>query len=405
MGIQQRNNNRWVGAIAPILLIMAILWLYPVADIKDPRFSAYFRFETVVVILFSIVLWQINKWIAAFLLLAFVSSIIPFSTKFSTDAFLAVLFGLFWFYVLSKYVKPDQVKYLLDAICILAICNVGLLIAQHFGFDPIFKARPGQHGTPVVGFLSNRNEVSAFLAFALPAFFRARWKWFVPIVFIGLTIAKSTGGPLAVIIMVYVYFLLKDKQDGLRVNFVRISAVTIWFIFFISYIDCPVQINTETVISQATMERELRTSVILNDLNFYGWTKNPRLWAWKTGIELHKQHLWLGSGMGHWKVVFSNIRNPWNLWWKHAHNEFVQGLFEMGILFPVLMIGYLMGIVRKYRREAILPATALGIIIINSCFNFPFHIAQAAILALTWMAILQVQLQENNYPMVVEGKF
>ena len=380
-----------MGVIAPILLIIAILWLYPVADIKDPRFSAYFRFETVVVVLFAVVLWQINKWVAAFLLLAFVSSIYPFSTEVSTDAFLAVFFGLFWFYVLSKYIEPDQVKYFLDAICILAICNVGLLIAQHFGFDPIFKAKGGGIGSPVVGFLSNRNEVSAFLAFALPAFFRDRWKWLTPIVFLGLTIARSTSGPLAVMVMIYVYFFLKDGIDGLRINWLKITTVTVWFILFLTFVDCPVQ-KTQEIVKDG-----IKTSIIANDLNFRNWTENSRLWAWKTGLSLYKQHPFFGSGIGHWKIVFSSIPNKWHLWWKQAHNEFVQGLFEMGILFPILIIGYFIGIIRRYRKEAILSATVIGIVVINSCFNFPFHIAQTAILTITWMALLEIQLRSNAY--------
>ena len=74
-----------------------------------------------------------------------------------------------------------------------------------------------------------------------------------------------------------------------------------------------------------------------------------------------------------------------------AHNEFVQGLFEMGVLFPVLVFGYFVGIIRRYRKEAILSATTIGIIALNSLVNFPFHVATTAILAVTWMAIFEVQ--------------
>lgn len=373
---------------------MAILWIYPIADIKDPRFSAYFRFETVVAVLFAVVLWQINKWWAAFFLLAFISSIYPFSTKVSADAFLAVFFGSLWFYFISNYTRPEWVRHLLDAICILALCNIGLLISQHFGFDPIFKAKGGGGGAPVVGFLSNRNEVSAFLAFALPAFFRDRWKRLVPIVFLGLTIARSTGGPLAAIAMVYAYFFLKDGIGGLRINWVKIGLVTIWFALFLAYIDMPVEFRTITTNEIIDASGEIKEPISTKTEIVMGSSGSQRVSTWTKGLKLYTQHPVTGSGIGHWKIVFLGLKKPGKTWWKQAHNEFVQGVFEMGILFVVVMVGYFTGIVRRYHRGAILSITAAGIVVINSCFNFPLHIAQTAVLAITWLAILEIELRE-----------
>jgi len=229
---QLRSNINRVGVFAPILLIIAILWIYPIADIKDPRFSAYFRFETVAVILFCSVLWQINKWWAAFLLLAFFSSIVPFSTKFSTEAFRAVFIGCLWYYMITQSPK-EKIKYLLDAICILALCNIAMLICQYFGFDPIFKPRHIIYGTPTVGFLSNKNEASAFLAFCLPAFFRNKWRRLTPLVFLGLTIASSTGGALAAVIATIVFWLLRDGREAFIKNWIKLIALLVWFLFFL----------------------------------------------------------------------------------------------------------------------------------------------------------------------------
>ncbi len=81
-----------------------------------------------------------------------------------------------------------------------------------------------------------------------------------------------------------------------------------------------------------------------------------------------------------------------------VHNEFVQGLFEMGIAFPAIIGGYYIGIYRRFMdgftfcRTATLPVTALIIISANSMVHFPFHIASTAMIAVTWMAILEIQL-------------
>jgi len=370
---------------------MAVLWLYPAADIRDPRFSAYFRFETVVVVLFAVVLWQINRWWAAFLLLSFVSSIYPFSTKVSTDAFFAVLLGSFWFYVLSKYIKPDQIKYLLDAICVLALCNIVMLTCQYFGIDPIFKAKDGGSGTPLVGFLSNKNEVSAFLAFCLPAFFRDKWVRLTPLVFLGLTVASSTGGTLAAVVATMVFWLLRDGRGAFIKNWWKTITLLVWFLLFLGYFDTiPVDLFDTKQIIQMSVDDKYQTEITAPVYS--------RFEAWAKGLDLYKQHWIFGSGIGHWKIVFKSI-NLHDTWFKHAHNEFLQSVFEFGIFFVVMCSGYLFSITKKIRssillynnKNIIIPTAAIVAICLNSLVNFPFHIAQTAILAVTWMAIFEVQ--------------
>lgn len=356
------QHSKILGALAPSILIISVLWLYPTADLGDPRFSAYFRLSAAAVILFCAVLWGINKWVAMFLLLAGVSSIIPFSTRFSTEAFRAVFIGCLWFYLIT-IIPKDKISYLLDAICILALFNITMLVFQYFGFDPIFKPRGGGDGTPVVGFLSNKNEASAFLAFCFPAFLRNRWKYFTPLIFLGLLISSSTGGFLAAILATLAYWILRDGKTVIKNNWPYIIALFVLMSVFFGFIDIP---NISS--------------------------NNSRFTAWSKGAELYKQHWLFGSGIGHWKIVFMQTKIS-GLWFVHAHNEFIQGVFEMGIGFAILVCGYLLNIF-KYRERAILPATALVAIVSNSMVNFPFHIAQTAIIAITWMAMFEVMLTE-----------
>ncbi len=92
-----------------------------------------------------------------------------------------------------------------------------------------------------------------------------------------------------------------------------------------------------------------------------------------------------------------------NVFCRTAHNEYLQGFFEMGIAFPVLVIGYFISIYRRFvdkfgfiNRDAILPVAAIIIIAVNSAFNFAFHIAPTAMVAILWMAILQIKLRPQE---------
>jgi len=120
--------------------------------------------------------------------------------------------------------------------------------------------------------------------------------------------------------------------------------------------------------------------------------------TWNIGWNCIQQHWLLGSGIGHWKEVFrTNLIHGY--WFKYAHNEYLQGLFEMGIAFPLIVAGYLADTVRRgwrVRKEIALPGMALMIIAVNSMFNFLFHIAVLAMIALAWMAILEIQLSESS---------
>jgi hypothetical protein len=138
-----------------------------------------------------------------------------------------------------------------------------------------------------------------------------------------------------------------------------------------------------------------------------GFQMFDRWYAWMHGLRLWKQHWLIGGGIGHWKIIMQQIP-PDQQWWTTAHNEYVQGLFEMGIGFAVILGGYLLSIwkrgVRLFRERIGsrrggttapmgLCLTALVIVGVNSLVNFPFHIAITGFLAVTWMALIEVEIR------------
>ena len=384
-----RQHSNWAVFASLILLAVSVVRV-PVAD---GCFRPLFQLitEAGVFFLFAVFIYfYINKWWGLFLTLTLVSTIFPFFGKWSYMARGAVLVGCIWYVLLVAFVKNP--KYLLDALCVIALINVLFANLQYCGFDPYklatFGLMDSSSGHPT-GLMANKNLLSALLAFSLPAFFRKQWVWFAPVVFFGLIIASSTGGVAAVFVMTLVYFFLKDRKDALRRNYWKIGALIVWFCFFTIHIDPPLAI--ETVKSSDVVEERQPTEVTVTN------SLTHRTKTWMKGIELYNQRPLMGYGIGHWKLVFKKMSKPGESVMVQAHNEFIQGLFEMGILFPVILLGYFIAIIRRYRKEAILPVIAVGIIALNSCVNFPFHVATTAIIAVTWMAILEIELRKGNY--------
>ena len=329
----------------------------------------------------------VNRWWGLFLALTLFSTIYPAFGKWSYMARDAVLMGCIWYTLLVLTVKDPA--HLLNAICVIAIINILFANLQNGGFDPYkivtFGLMDSSTGHPT-GLMANKNLLSALVAFSLPAFFRKRWAWFVPVVFFGLTIASSSGGAVAATVMTFGYFFLKDGRDALRKNFFKLSVLTIWFCFFTFGIDPP-----------ATVEMVKKETIGTQQAITVSGGITQRTEAWKTGLSLYvHQRPFFGFGIGHWKLIFKDMAKPNTSVMVQAHNEFVQGLFEMGIVFILILLGYFISIMRKYKKDAILAITAIGIIALNSLVNFPFHVATTAIIAVTWMAILQIELNRGE---------
>jgi O-antigen ligase len=206
--------------------------------------------------------------------------------------------------------------------------------------------------------MANPNEVSAVLAFCFPAFVRKKWAYFIPLIVVGLILSKSFGGMLSVMVGLAVYASFFIDKFFVLIFFVSIVAA-------FSLIESP--------------------------------GIKERFDTWMIGLKLFKQHFLFGSGIGHWKYVFSEIdifgNNKRML---TAHNEFIQATFEMGIGFVFIIIGYLVDVYKKLKNLNLIYTMAIVIITINSAVNFSFHIAVTAYLALTWLSLINKEVQNET---------
>lgn len=372
--------------IISALLFVALIWRAPVVGIDpstgaipshDIRYMFENAFVWAAVAAFAFFLCiKVNLWVGLFLVLASVSAWFPINSSQSERAQQLVLYGCIWYFLCVQFLNAlDARRRILNTICIIALVNIGMILSQGFiNFDPIHVAiapvwdSGSWDRVPNVGLMDCTNSASALLAICSPAFLRKRWIWCLIPLFVAMVLTKTFAGPLAVGVALAVFGIvyLKSRKQV-------ISIVLLCLLLLSGY-------------------------WMLVDRPDASW----RWKTWKIGIDLYTQHWAFGSGIGHWKEVFSTEQmskaitgnsGRYREFMAHAHNEYVQGIFEMGIGFAILMIGFAVSIFRRYQFEAVLPAAAVLILAVDSFVFFPFHIALLAMIGITWLAMLESSLR------------
>jgi hypothetical protein len=198
MSHTQRNSNFWI----PGLLVFIALFRIPVPD-NQMRSLFQLLIEMAVISGVGYYIYNnINKWIGLFLFLTLFSSIYPHFDRITYMARNTVLFSCLWIILIQD--NRIKVNHLLNAMCIIALANSVFTILQWAGIDPFSVFSFGfikYHYRDVIcypGLMANPNELSCILAITTPAFLRNNWYKSYIVVIIGLILAKSTGGVIAI---------------------------------------------------------------------------------------------------------------------------------------------------------------------------------------------------------------
>jgi len=372
------KNKLFVGS-AIFVLAVAILGYVPDAQLK--LYLAKNLALEWAVIAFIALLFIKNWWIKGFVLWSLIATIVTYNKWSFFSLYIIVLFAVFY-QVLCDHINHRNSVHLLNAICVLTLLQITWMVLEYCGVWWLFTPKnklmtPFTNLTYCVGFLANPNHSGAFLALALPAFFRKRWVWLLPIVLIGLVMARSSGAMVAGIIgtMVFVWFIAPKKR-WLFVSLVLFAgAGLIW------------KYDLQSILSI-----------------------NTRLHAWKSVYMVtywvgHWKWLW-GWGMGQFPVSFAPIyqvfimKNPEAVRWSIAHNEFIQLWFEAGLIGLGLVLGYLGHQAIKFLRAQktlimLIAFSGVIIAVVNANVNFLFHIS-IGIIPLIYLAILNLEVNDAN---------
>lgn len=391
-----------IDQLAPICAAM-LLFLFCVIRVptNDLRGAFELFFKTAVLLLLFVILWKANKWVALFYLLSWFSAELYIVNEVSQKAFEFILYGVLWYFSIVMLVPMNKVHYLLNVICCIALVNVLSQFGQYCRFDFLHEIREGdpRFFNPLVGLMDNRNNLSSLLAICFPAFLRVwrverfkiprttwkfsipiGWFWGIPVVLIGLYHAQSWNGIIGVLIGLTAYWYIKWRVIAKAIK-------TKWVVFVLPVI-C------------------LFWSLYC--LRFLGRGSDiaGRLTAWKNALPYYLDHWLFGWGLGHWKVQFREVELIETLndnvfwWWSKAHNEPYQILCELGAFFGVIYILYLFTTIKRVLKKlsnnvVVVSSIAVLIIVAVSHANFIFHIGTPAMVAITWMAVLEIGLWEK----------
>jgi len=372
--LRQRSNL--VAAAIGLVLFAAAIIKVPV-PLGQGRDLAVGLFQSGVLIIFLSVLWRVNKWVALFLILVIVSRTLNITLQ-SQHAMTCVIFGVGLYFLIYEY---GDYGILLDTMCVIAFAHLLAVLVQFSGVPSVFTKS-------IVGITYNPNECSAMFALCFPAFLRPGklavfglkipYRFLIVIPIFGLALTPSFGGVLAVSLGMVFYCTM-------TVQWVLIP-VAIGVILFLIFGDRP-GAGVRWGAWSGSLEMLFTGKVVSADSKEY---TSPISWIW-------------GCGIGHWKVIANKLYQAnvhlsplTTAVWTRLHNSFINGFVELGICFPVLVLGYLAGQVKKYKQ--VIPITALIIIIgccsVNSMFRMN---AINAMIAITWLAILEydIPMQEG----------
>jgi len=372
--------------IIPIALGFILMCRFYIGD--DLRDNAELYLLVGTLITFCVfVMVKGNLWVGLFLLLALVSSHYPqppanysqreaiIFIKLAQQTFTFILIGVA-FYVMCVQLlnNPKALRWSLNVICVFALMNVVFLILQYFDLDPLHHAKPGYGpASQLKGLMTYPHGGSAVLAMCAAAF-RGKWAWCWLAIALGLVLTHTFAGPMAIVFAILVVVAVQAPWS------LRISGS------FAGLVVCLLIL--------------LSVYAYFVDIPDVGW----RLKAWKIAVfDLIPLKPIFGYGLGHWQVEYANpeiiykitgsyARQLFGNWYQYAHSCLLQAWMEMGIGVPILFVGYIVNIVRRFRREAVRPLFALSALFACSMVAFPFHIGYSAAIGLFIMAWLEVKL-------------
>lgn len=295
-----------------------------------------------------------------------------------------------WYLIVQRL----NTKRLIQAICVGATIQAILGIVQYI-FD-----WPTTRDHLMIGTLGNIGLYNNFIAICLPLFLMIGKKWMK---WVGISIsllALILSGPASGFIGVGTVGIL---IGAIVFVWVTTSATErkIWMVvLLVCYLGCCVFFCRFTT--------EIAESL------------KARVSFWKDTIHYaQKVNPWVGWGIGNFKQVMPRAKTgqyteiEGRLY--EAHNEYIQTLFETGIIGLSIVALFIANIFRRfisilvYRRRVwggsflmilkfwdIIPLMiSFIVILVVSCLSFPFHVPSTAFIAFTIIIILEQNLNET----------
>lgn len=298
---------------------------------------------------------------------------------------------------------PGIKRTALNAICIYACANVLwqlLQITGHtIGYNPVYYG-----WFSLVGLQTNIGETSALLAICLPAFFRRRWAWLLPLPIAGIIMAKATVGMMAlgVVGIVYTVSVLARRRKQALIALSLFAATLAAGVVHVTLVDPFVwqeQKNTRlqtwkesAVIAMGKPVRgqgfgQFCTMVPLLSTPFQLTVQDRRRLYEEVEDKAHFAALAHTITGGDAAAYYKAKKYPDHFYFE-AHNEFIEVLFAAGIPGLVFLLAALGHIAwRGWKQRDPIPLFGLTASCAAATVWFVWQIVPIAVITVAWAGI------------------
>ncbi len=296
----------------------------------------------------------------------------------------------------------DLKRTIMNGICIYALANVLWQLLQlpdyTVGYNPIYS---GPY--TLVGLQTNVGEMSALMAVCMPAFFRRRWVWLIPVPFVGLLLAGATVGVMssAAVCLVYVSSrILKERGRilgiaslGIIVAMVAVHVTVIDPFAWEDHKNSRFQTWKESVVialgkpvrGQGFGQFSAMVPLLSTPLQL---TVKDRLRLYdEVEDKKHFKELAHKITKGDAAAYYKNKRYP-NSFFFEAHNDYIEALFAGGIpelVFLLFALGHVLW--RGWKRTDRIPFYGLLASCVGATIWFIWQIVPIAVVTVAWAGL------------------
>ena len=257
-------------------------------------------------------------------------------------------FALLYIVATQILVNERAVRWVIGALLVAGLIQVALGAYQFWGqVGPPAFALPGGHmraygafrqPNPYAGYLGYLAPVAASLAAA------GLWRWLASrnrrdlaagllcgaaalLLAAGIGMSWSRGGWLALAAALTVVIALRNQRTALLTLAAGAVLIGVIGLTGIGWLPGPIEGRLHDLGSYLGGPDPARTEI--TDANF---AVLERLAHWQAGLDMFRDHPWLGVGIGNYSAAYAGYALPhWYEPLGHAHNIFINFLAETGV--------------------------------------------------------------------------
>ena len=378
----------------PILLIIGLFLVMfasiipsPAEPVWFPQYIALFSF-----LCFFLVgrLWKFNKFLVLFLNYCLFSSI--FVAKLNprsvilTIQLILVSFGA---YQISQFDKK-YVKWIFNALFGLVLVHILWIVLQIFNLDPIFRSIKTSSLDNAVGFCGSWDTSGAFLAITSPllSFFHPL---FLGLSLIGVFASRSSFSFVSLLVSSLGYlFCVNKKAFKIALTSLCIGA----FIFFAKV----ESVSLAQIKNRGLVWKTAISSAINEDISIR---------TNKETLVKVKGNMWVGYGIGRFLNLFprypetTDFNNSSVGYFAHAHNDYVEMFFDLGIVGVMLVLALLIDFIIRFIKtrkckKVYVCFWAIMAYLLNASGYFISHIAVTGMLLTVFYGLFECLRGKNG---------